>query len=328
MTDLDESLLEVLEMFEGTRIAIIGDVMLDVWLEGPTRRISPEAPVPVIELTTRESRLGGAANVASVVAGLGGSMNVLGVTGDDEGADRLEEGLRAAGASFRLCRDVNRPTTRKTRIVSGPQQVCRVDEESVAPMDDGVTRCIHDALEVTLDGADAVVLSDYGKGLVDDVLVAEVVRRASARGLPVIADPWGDGARRFHAATLVKPNRHEACVALGLSSGEAVSVGDLAVALWARMSGSAVLVTDGPGGMALVVDGEPVVIPAIRREVTDVTGAGDSVAAVLALSLACGADLEVAARLGNAAGGVAVTKRGTTPFDRSELAAALDLMAI
>jgi len=319
MTSPGGEMLESVAGLEGVRLAVIGDVMVDVWLEGPVRRVSPEAPVPVVELTATRRRLGGAANVAAVIGSLGGSASVLGLVGDDGGSRLVADLLREAGGVPVLVEDPSRPTTRKTRVVSGPQQLCRIDEESSAPPSGEVAERLSASVPAILDEAEAVVLSDYGKGVLDDDLIALVCRGAAERGLPVVADPWGSGVARFGATTVVKPNRLEACTALDAPLDTPVV--DLAVALRERMDGAAVLVTDGADGMALADEDGFHRIAAIRREVADVTGAGDAVAAVLAAVLGGGGELRVAAGLGNAAGAVAVTKRGTAPFSLGELRA-------
>jgi len=319
MTSSDYEMLDLVDDLEGRRLAVVGDVMLDVWLEGPVKRVSPEAPVPVVELASTRQRLGGAANVAAVIGALGGSASVLGLVGDDGGSQLLSELLEEAGGTPLLVEDPSRPTTRKTRVVSGPQQLCRIDEESPGPADGEVADRLRALVQAALDGAEAVVLSDYGKGVLDDGLIALVCGAAAEQGLPVVADPWGAGAARFGAATVVKPNRLEACAALGAARDS--SVADLAADLRARIGGGAVLVTDGAAGMALADRAGVYRIPAIRREVADVTGAGDAVAAVLAAALGGGAGLRAAAEMGNAAGAVAVTKRGTAPFGPGELQA-------
>ena len=318
--------LRSVQSFGSIRVAVIGDVMLDIWLEGPVRRISQEAPIPVVELTSREVSPGGAANVAELLTTLGATVSLLGVVGDDDEALALKEAINSTSVTVEFVHDADRPTTTKTRVLSGTQQICRLDVEDRRPVSRDVESRLAAAIPDTLHGADAIIISDYGKG----ALTAEVVEAVFGTGFPqaerppVIVDPQGSDVARYARATLLKPNRLEAFSALQVSFDETTPVLELAEALRERIGGCAVLVTDGAKGMALAAEDETVTISAISRAVADTAGAGDAVTALSALALASGFGLTAAAHWGNVAGAAAVSKRGTEPISISELLAVVE----
>jgi D-beta-D-heptose 7-phosphate kinase / D-beta-D-heptose 1-phosphate adenosyltransferase len=301
------------------RVAVVGDIMLDVWIDGPVRRISPEAPVAIVDVTSRLSRLGGAANVAGLVGVLGAGAPLLGVIGDDETGAELSSLVGSATSCSLLVCDASRRSTRKTRIVSNGQQVCRLDEEDRISISVDVEDQLLNRMDDAFDNADAVIISDYGKGVVTDRIADEVIVGAQRRGLAVIVDPSGGDAFRFSAADIVKPNRLEALAAVGLAPDVEMPVLELASLLRARLGDCDVLVTDGRHGIGVASADGAYLVPGIPREVADVTGAGDAVAAVVALAVGAGLELETVARMGNAAGAVAVSKWGTAPFALNEL---------
>ena len=323
MTVAAASATEALKKLATARVAVVGDVMLDVWIEGSARRISPEAPVPIVEVGDRLSRLGGAANVAGLVAALGAGACLVGVTGEDEVSDELSLLLGSAAVESRLVVDGTRCSTRKTRIVSAGQQVCRLDEEDRHPISTDTEDLLLSYMDDAFDAADAVIISDYGKGVVTDRIIDGVGARAFERRIPVVADPSRGGGIRFSSATVVKPNRAEALAALGLTVEDRESAAGLAGQLRDLLGEVAVLVTDGQHGIGVSSGTGNHQEPGIRREVSDVTGAGDAVAAVVGLSVGAGLELDMAVQLGNAAGAVAVSKWGTASFTLSELAAVL-----
>lgn len=310
----------------GRRLLVVGDVMLDEYLSGDARRVCPEAPVPVVEVATRWAVPGGAANAAANAAALGGRPVLGGVTGDDAAAEALAGAVRATGVDpDGLVRDPARPTTVKLRVLARGQQVLRADTESAAPVPPGAADLLAAWAGRAVAAADAVLLSDYGKGVFAAGLAARVIDAARAAGRPVVVDPKGADAGRYAGATVVKPNAGELADLTGRpvrTEREAAAAG---VALAERLAGSAVLVTRGPDGMALFRAGHrPLGVPAAHRHrVFDVTGAGDTVAAALALALGAGLPVEAAARVANAAGGVAVSKVGTAVVTPDELLAAL-----
>jgi D-beta-D-heptose 7-phosphate kinase/D-beta-D-heptose 1-phosphate adenosyltransferase len=304
-------------------VAVVGDVMLDVWIEGSVRRISPEAPVPIVEVDDRSSLLGGAANVAGLVAAIGAGAWLVGVTGEDEVSHELSLLLGSAAVEFRLVADGSRCSTRKTRIVSAGQQICRLDEEDRQPISADTEDSLLSYMDDAFESADAVIISDYGKGVVTNRIIDGAIARAAEHGIPVVADPSRGGALRFSGATVIKPNRAEALAALGLTVEDRRSAAGLAGLLRHLLGEGAVLVTDGQHGIGVSSTRADYQVPGIRRDVSDVTGAGDAVAAVVGLSVGAGLELDMAAQFGNAAGAVAVSKLGTASFTLSELDAAL-----
>jgi D-beta-D-heptose 7-phosphate kinase/D-beta-D-heptose 1-phosphate adenosyltransferase len=310
----------------GHRLLVIGNVMLDEYVAGDARRVCPEAPVPVVEAADRWAVPGGAANAAANATALGGQVVLGGVTGDDRAAADLARAARAAGVDpAGLVADPARPTTAKLRVLARGQQVIRVDTESAAPLPVGPAEALAGWAERAAAGADAVLVSDYGKGAVAGAVAARVIAAARRAGRPVVVDPKGADPGRYRGATVVKPNRSE----LGDLTGWPVRTADEVVRAGTRLAdglpGTAVLVTLGPDGMALFRAGSPPVgLPAVpARRVYDVTGAGDTVAAALVLALAAGLGVEVAARVANAAAGVVVGKVGTAAVTPAELLGAL-----
>jgi D-beta-D-heptose 7-phosphate kinase/D-beta-D-heptose 1-phosphate adenosyltransferase len=311
--------------FPASSVLVVGDVMLDQFLIGRVTRISPEAPVPIVQFGREENRVGGAANVANNVKALGGRADLVGLVGCDRASETLRAALGQIGlSSDGLVDDASRPTTTKVRVVTDRhQQVARVDYEQ----DGEVAGAIEDALvsraTALAAGAGAIVVSDYLKGCVTRRLVIELVGVARARRIPLLIDPKIPHLDYYAGASLVTPNHHEAEVAthLRIRTDEEAA---LAARRFRERAGCAgVLVTRGEHGMWLL-DGEvegP--LPATAREVADVTGAGDTVIAALALSLAAGATSAEAARLANHAAGLVVAKFGPATISVEELLAAV-----
>ena len=304
--------------FSGCRVLVAGDVMLDRYWYGATGRISPEAPVPVVRIGHREDRAGGAANVALGITALGAGASLLAPVGEDEAAESLEVLLRQAGIEPVWQRRRGLATTTKLRVVSQHQQMIRLDFEEPPERQAPIAP---EAVAPLLEDAGLLVLSDYGKGaLADPRLVIEAARAAGCR---VLVDPKRPDLDAYAGATLVTPNRGEFERAVGPCRDQAQLV-ERAGQLLARCGWEAVLITQGEQGMTLVPHGaEPVHIPAQAQEVFDVTGAGDTVIAVMAAALAAGEALAEAAALANLAAGVVVGKLGTATVSRAELRAAV-----
>jgi D-beta-D-heptose 7-phosphate kinase/D-beta-D-heptose 1-phosphate adenosyltransferase len=307
--------------FSNLRVLVAGDFMLDEYLWGRVDRINPEAPVPVVEVQRETRTLGGAGNVVNNLAALGARVEVLGLVGEDHPGELLRQELNRLGVPYQgLFPDPKRRTSRKTRVMAGSQQVVRIDRESRSPVSPEAAAAARQYLESRLPSLDALVLSDYGKGALTPSFLQDLIRRARGRGLPVVVDPKGADYARYAGATVITPNRKEAQLAAGrdLETWE-----DLAAAgrdLVNRLSLDFLLITLGPDGMALFdPSGPPTRIPARAREVFDVSGAGDTVAAVMALALAAWRDPLLAAALANIAAGVVVGKVGTAPIFREEL---------
>ncbi|HKG12980.1 MAG TPA: D-glycero-beta-D-manno-heptose-7-phosphate kinase [Pyrinomonadaceae bacterium] len=316
---------ELVSRFRERRIVVYGDVMLDEFVWGDVTRISPEAPVPVVEIRRESVHLGGAANVLSNLRALGVRSALVGVVGQDRAGERVRAELREAGAldaEENLIVDVSRPTTVKTRIIAHSQLVVRADRERRAPLDATVEERVVETLRRLLRGADALVVSDYDKGAVTPAALDEVLPAAEAAGVPVLIDPKIRNFDSYRPATLVTPNHHEALKVTNSDDDTDDGMARAARAIRERLGCRSVLITRGERGMMLLEeDGEPVYVPTAAREVFDVTGAGDTVIATLAASIAAGATLAEAAMLANHAAGIVVGKIGTATASADELLA-------
>ena len=319
------ALQKYLQRFSRCHVLILGDVMLDEYMWGTVSRISPEAPVPVVAVRSETVKVGGAGNVATNVAALGGRVSLIGLVGNDAAAERLGHELELAGVkSDGLIVDASRPTTIKSRVVAGSQHVVRFDRESDAPASRAVRRRVVAAVQERLPKADVLLISDYAKGLVGPGLVREILALAARHRTPVAVDPKVQHLSLFTGVTLVAPNHHEAAAAARVSVRSEADLLRVGQMLLRRLKARAVLITRGEQGMSLFEAGKAVVhIPTVAREVYDVTGAGDTVMGALSLALAAEADMHTAAVLANYAAGVVVGKRGTATVTRAELERAL-----
>ena len=313
---------EILNALRDRNVVVLGDVMLDEFVWGDVTRISPEAPVPVVDVRRESVHLGGAANVLANLLALGAHGTVVGVVGTDEAGNRLRNGLRELGArDDNLITDETRPSTIKTRIIAHSQLVVRADRESRAPvnskLEDEIVSCLKEALR----DAHAFVVSDYDKGVVTPRILREILPFAYER-VPVLIDPKLRNFNHYRPATLVTPNHHEA---LRMSDSEDHSDDgshQAARVIREKLGCDAVLITRGDRGMMLLEGGgEPVYVETAAREVYDVTGAGDTVIAALAGALATGAAMIEAATLANHAAGIVVAKVGTATATADELLA-------
>jgi len=307
--------------FEGAKIAVVGDLMLDHFIWGSVSRISPEAPVPVVRVTKESFHLGGAGNVACNLAALGAVPAPVGVVGADEAGRRLLEALGALrAAQDGVIRLEDRATTKKTRIVAHAQQVVRFDREEETPLGPGVTERLRDAAKAALAGAKALIVSDYDKGAVSAPLLAALLPEARRAGVPVVVDPKPALFESYTPITAITPNLGEAAQMSGVRVRAVEDRRRATDAILAKLDCRAVLLTLGEEGMLLCEKGaSPLAIPTAAREVYDVTGAGDTVAAAFTLALAAGASMPEAAALANAAAGVVVGKVGTATATREEI---------
>ncbi len=319
------SLRDLLAAFPGRGVLVLGDVMLDEYIWGEVRRISPEAPVPVVEVRRRQFVPGGAANTAANVAALGGRPLLVSVVGQDHAADLLREVLARNGAEpAGLCVEAARATTIKSRIVAHNQQVARFDVEERAPLTAAVEDAVIAAVQRHLAHAEACIISDYAKGVVTPRVARECVRLARQAGRPVVVDPKGADYSKYRGATVVKPNLQEAERSAKVEITGEATLREAAERLIDLLGGSAVLVTRGAEGMSLFRPGEPPLhVPAVLRNVFDVTGAGDTVAGTLAMALAARGSLEDAIQLANRAASIVVGKVGPATVTRDELGAEL-----
>jgi D-beta-D-heptose 7-phosphate kinase/D-beta-D-heptose 1-phosphate adenosyltransferase len=309
--------------FQGLRIAVTGDVMVDHYWYGDASRISPEAPVPVVRISGSERRAGGAANVARNVAALGATAVLYGVVGEDEQADSLRQSLAQAGVECALHQATGFGTISKTRVISKRQQLLRLDRETPVPA--AAAQALLERLRAGVDGCDLLVLSDYGKGSLERV--QEMVALARQRGMPVLVDPKGRDFARYRGATLITPNRSEfEAVAGPCHDDEDFAREGQRVARELELD--AILVTRGEQGMSLVPRfGDAVHLSARAREVFDVTGAGDTVIACLGCALAAGVAGDDAARIANLAAGLVVSRFGAATVSRAQLIGELESAA-
>ena len=311
--------------FAGVRVLVLGDVMLDRFLYGEVDRISPEAPVPVVRLRRSHAMPGGAGNVARNVSALGGKAILVGLLGEDDAAAELRALLAGdPGIEDATVASAARPSTRKMRVIAGNQQVARLDEEEARPADAAEAAALAEAVRHGVAGCKAVVLSDYAKGALTPAVVSGAIAAAHAAGMPVFADPKSDDFGLYRGADCLTPNARELARATRLPTGTEAEVVAAARAAMRAAGLPALLCTRAERGMVLVrADGGHASVAAEAREVFDVSGAGDTVIATLALAHASGRPLEEAMRVANAAAGVVVGKLGTATVGAEELERAL-----
>lgn len=315
-------LVSLVRAFKGTRLLVLGDMMLDQFVWGSVRRISPEAPVPVVEVKKETRHLGGAANVAHNLWTLGGAPQVIGVIGDDYMGQLLDQELKRVHARPGLVVDPTRMTTVKTRIVAHNQQVCRTDRENATPLNEPARAAVIAAFDRWVKTADGIIVSDYAKGVIDGVLMRHVSTVAERRGLFFCVDPKVKNFSLYHQATILTPNQLEAETVADLAIEDEASLRTVGERIFAATSCRHLLITRGEAGMSLFQARDHVMhIPAVAREVFDVTGAGDTVISTLAMALARGASLEEAALLSNFAASIVVGKVGTASVTAEELIA-------
>lgn len=304
------------------RVLVVGDLIQDRYILGRVDRVSPEAPVPVVRVEAFQWGLGGAANVAANLAGVGARASVVGVVGHDAAGQEIVDGLRDLGAEVAGVEvDSGRPTTTKTRLTADRHQIARFDEESDAPLSVPIEGRIVDAIRDRARECDVVVVEDYDKGVVTADVVEAVIAAGQAVGVPVVVDPKRRNFFGFGGATVFKPNERELREALGVP----VHADDprWMERVHRRVGARHLLLTRGADGMALFDEDGLAHLPAVARAVYDVSGAGDTVTAILAASLAAGASAREAAELANAGAGVAVSQAGVVPVSRDALLAAV-----
>lgn len=321
-----ERFREILDAASGVRIAVVGDLMLDIYLSGAVDRISPEAPVPVVQVAEESSALGGAANVAANVLRLGASCDVIGFVGQDRAGEMLRdsiENLEGGAVRARLVHSDDRPTTTKTRVMARKQQVVRYDREITTDLPEEAAARISELIRDTLKEADVLVLEDYNKGVLTSEVIRSAVSAARDAGVPIVVDPKFRNIFDYQGATVFKPNANELTSALGVPI-EPENDAWLDEAR-KRFDCEHLLVTLGEHGMvARSRTGTTFRIPALAREVFDVSGAGDTVSAFVAVALATGATIEEAALLANFAAAIEVAKPGVATVSREEI---LELIA-
>ncbi|MES3037889.1 MAG: D-glycero-beta-D-manno-heptose-7-phosphate kinase [Bdellovibrionota bacterium] len=326
---LNEKLLVDMKAMEGKRVLIIGDVGLDEYITGHVHRISPEAPVPVLDVEGEEERMGLSANVAQNILSLGGVPDLISVVGNDEGAEKLSRLILKAGMkSDGFLTDSSRPTTRKTRVMTEHHHIVRVDYEKRHHLSAETESKLLAKVQAGLDKCDIVVLQDYAKGVISAPVSHQIFMMAKAKGKRVLVDPHRTNPLGFYkGCDLIKPNYQEAFALVGMSLDEThiteetvVQVGRL---LQEKTQAKQVVLTRGKEGMTIFDGSEIHKVPTYAQRVFDVTGAGDTVIATLALAQAAGVSLVESCQLANAAAGVVVAKVGCVPCEKFELEAAL-----
>lgn len=325
LKDIAVDYKKIIKKFEKTRILVMGDLMIDEYLVGRCRRISPEAPVPIVEVSRREFRLGGAANVANNLTSLGARVNICAVTGQD-GIGRLahEECARQNVNSEAVFCDPGRPTTLKTRIIAHNQQIARTDIEKSAEIDENIRKKVVNYLNDHIDDFDAVIISDYSKGFINKKLLDETLPIIKKHKKITNVDPKVANFYHYRSVTCITPNRKELSDVLGYEVEDDEKLVSGGRAVLNDLSLSSLLVTLGESGMCLFTqDGTAYMLPACARAVYDVTGAGDTVISVFTLALAAGADYKSAAIISNIAAGEVVAKLGTSTIGSGELIEAI-----
>jgi D-beta-D-heptose 7-phosphate kinase / D-beta-D-heptose 1-phosphate adenosyltransferase len=318
----DSVIADLIPRFRGRTVLVLGDVMLDRYVAGEVSRISPEAPIPVLRVTGSRTALGGAANVAHNVAALGACGILVGVIGTDEAGGEIERLVREAGDKIdaRLIAVSGRPTTVKTRFIRGSHQLLRVDDETADPLDAGTATELAHRFAKALTDCDIVVLSDYAKGVLCDLVLRSVINLAGDARRVVIADPKRTSFEAYRNVTILTPNALEASLATGVDARDDSGAEKAAQLVLEVVSCKAVLVTRSENGLTLVRRGMPGLhLPARVQQVSDVSGAGDTFVATLATALASQPDLVTAARLANIAAGISVSRPGTAVVSGRDL---------
>jgi D-beta-D-heptose 7-phosphate kinase / D-beta-D-heptose 1-phosphate adenosyltransferase len=322
-----QNLHRIVQLIEGewhnNRVLVVGDLMLDRYIWGNVDRISPEAPVPVVRCGHRTERPGGAANVAMNLLGLGSRATLFGFCGHDADALALQKSLREGGVDVALTPVPSHPTTSKLRILSGKQQMLRLDTERTDGYPTEAYAALIASVIAALETADAVVLSDYAKGVLTEEVCQQVIRAANRRGIPVLVDPKQRDFARYRGATTISPNLTELSIVTGIPPQNLDDVLAAGQTLVSKLGLQCLIATLSEKGIAVLKEDSRFVAPAAARQVFDVSGAGDTVIATLALAAASNLDMETGAQLANVAAGIVVGKVGTVPVERGELLSSL-----
>jgi D-beta-D-heptose 7-phosphate kinase/D-beta-D-heptose 1-phosphate adenosyltransferase len=317
--DLDRIVQLIEHEWRNKRVLVVGDLMLDRYIWGDVERISPEAPVPVVRVAHQSEQPGGAGNVAMNVAAMGAQANLIGFRGDDADGTALESALRKAGITPVVVSVTSHPTTAKLRVIGGKQQMLRLDTELTEDYPPEAYAALIENIEAAIPTSNAVVLSDYAKGALTEEVCQRTIQTARRAGVPVLVDPKRRSFARYRGATTICPNLHELSVATGISSQNLAALLDAGQTMVKDLGLEYLTATMSEKGIALLHSDSRLVAPAVARQVFDVSGAGDTVIATLALALAGGLEMEVAVQLANVAAGIAVSKLGTVPVSHDEL---------
>lgn len=314
-------LKKIVDRFTNKKILVLGDVMLDEYIWGKVSRISPEAPIPVVHVQREDAMPGGAANVANNIRALGGKVILAGVVGTDAAAERMLAILKKEGVDTKLLiRDGSRPTITKTRVIAHNQQVVRIDREDPMELSGKVVAHLLNGIERVMKTVDAVIVSDYNKGLLTDTLSQGVIALAQKYKKPVTGDPKPENIMKFKGVTLISPNQMEAEKASGIKISNLASLHAAGTRILELLHCGAVLITRGEEGMALFERGGHVShIPTVAQEVYDVSGAGDTVISTLTLGLAAGGNFRESSVAANCAAGITVGEVGVATTTQAEL---------
>ncbi len=316
-----KSLEKIVRRFKGASVMVIGDLILDEFIWGDVSRISPEAPVPVVWVKKESFMPGGASNVANNLNSLGAKVYSVGVIGGDDRGAILKDSLDQKGIDTRgVIIDDSRPTTLKTRVVAGHQQVVRIDKEKTDPLSDSMVRRMLDSIAGTMKKVDAVIIEDYGKGVITPKLLQKIVPLAKKGNKIISVDPKEEHFKYYRGITVITPNNHEASRAVGFPIKDNKTLRSAGAALLSKIGCKIALVTLGENGMAVFCKGKPMEhIPTVAQEVFDVSGAGDTVIAAYTLGLASGGDPVKSAYIANCAAGIVVGKIGIAVVSPEEL---------
>jgi len=312
---------EITSGFGDARVLILGDIMLDEYMYGSVDRISPEAPVPVVNISSSKILLGGAANVAANICSLGGEALLLGTVGDDEAASKISQLLKTEKISNDLLvTDLTRCTTIKTRIIAHSQQIVRADREDRHEVNPDIEREIISRFMSVVDDIQAVIISDYGKGVINQSLLEKLMSVCLQKNIFVAVDPKETHFNNYQRVSLITPNHHEAGFAYGRRIHNEKDLLEVGKGLLKRLQAKSILITRGPDGMSLFTENsEPTHIPTFAKKVYDVTGAGDTVIAVFVAATCAGADLVESAIAANAGAGLTVGEIGTATVTTDDL---------
>lgn len=311
------------ELFRRVSVLVTGDVMLDEYILGTVSRISPEAPVPVLDVRSRKFVLGGAGNVAANIAALGAKVDVTALAAFDQAGMKVRDLFVEAGIGIEGLVDAGtRGTISKTRVVAGQQQVVRIDHEDRLPVMPPLLDQVIGTAKGLLQGRQVLILSDYAKGLLGDAFCAAMIAEAVSQGIPVIVDPKARDFSKYRGCTVITPNLPEASLAAGITIDSDEALYRAGEYLLKVLPGSSILITRGSEGMTLFhEDGDPITVPTVARQVFDVVGAGDTVIATLALCCGANIPLPMAMRIANIAAGIVVEKPGTATTNVAEILA-------
>lgn len=321
-------LVDAIEQFKGKRFFVLGDLMVDHYVFGEANRLSPEAPVPVVDVISEAFKPGGAANVINNILSLGGEVSAIGIVGDDKNGARLINKIKNQGGDVTgIITDKNRPTTTKMRILIGHHQLVRVDYESREEVDTKYTDKILDYMRENMDEVECIVVSDYDKGIMTTSLIKELINLKKEKGKKIIVDPKIKHFLDYKGVSIIKSNVNNVRKVLGMTLKDEISIREIVIKILTQFECDAVIITLGKDGMSLLEkNGHYVHIPALARAVYDITGAGDTVTAALALSMSTNASMVEAAMISNVAAGIKVGKIGTAVVTRDEIVAQLNSM--